>query len=338
MSPSSGQDDPEVDGRDARALRRAIVASKLARVFWRWRSRLLLRLSAVWAVPWFVTQDGPAHVYNAQILAESFDAGSPSRAGLHDLVEADPELDGPPCARRAGLATAGMDGRSDHDQRDASWSCRRHALAAVAGRRRKGPGPGGTLCRALLAMNLPWLLGFTSFLLGSCLFPITLGVWWEGRYRLSVGRIVGPLGVAVPRVLLPSGEPGADGGRPGRAGGGGPGAAASTTGPGSSGSRGLLRTSISFHSARVALVIFYLRTARRSGPLRPVWENLSSPWSPAAWGARLGWVDPITLAIKDGRAVHEPGWPRLHSSSHPWSGWWLGLVLWWYGRISAGRP
>ena len=38
-------------------------------------------------------------------------------------------------------------------------------------------------------MNFAWLLGFTSFLLGSCLFPITLGVWWEGRYRLSLVRI-----------------------------------------------------------------------------------------------------------------------------------------------------
>src|SRR5215471_6582901 len=34
-------------------------------------------LAAVWMVPWFVTQDGPAHIYNAQILAWSFDPRSP---------------------------------------------------------------------------------------------------------------------------------------------------------------------------------------------------------------------------------------------------------------------
>ena len=37
-------------------------------------------LAAIWAVPWFVTQDGPAHVYNAEILASSvggFDRASP---------------------------------------------------------------------------------------------------------------------------------------------------------------------------------------------------------------------------------------------------------------------
>ena len=67
-------------------------------------------LSAIWAVPWFVTQDGPAHVYNAQILAESFDAGIAVPRGLHDLMEADSELDGPPGPRRVGLAVAAVDG------------------------------------------------------------------------------------------------------------------------------------------------------------------------------------------------------------------------------------
>ena len=33
--------------------------------------------------------------------------------------------------------------------------------------------------------ELPWLLGFTSFLLGACLFPVTLGVWWAGRDSLG---------------------------------------------------------------------------------------------------------------------------------------------------------
>ena len=34
-------------------------------------------LAAIWAVPWFVTQDAPAHVYNAEILARSFEPASP---------------------------------------------------------------------------------------------------------------------------------------------------------------------------------------------------------------------------------------------------------------------
>ena len=61
----------------------------------------------------------------------------------------------------------------------------------------------------------------------------------------------------------------------------------------------------------LGLGFFYLQAARRNGPMRPVWENLSNPWSPAAWGARLGWVDPITLAIKDGLPFTEPGQSRF---------------------------
>ena len=60
-------------------LRRFLVAHTLARVSGA-GTRAFAPLSAVWTVPWFVTQDGPAHIYNAQILAESFKAESPSRA------------------------------------------------------------------------------------------------------------------------------------------------------------------------------------------------------------------------------------------------------------------
>ena len=175
-------------------------------------------------------------------------------------------------------------------------------------------------------MNMAWLLGFTSFLIGSCLFPITLGVWWQGRYRLSFGRIavlafllclgyfchLVSLGLTVVGLIV-----------------------LAVTGPVPGGNGGswrarttrLLRTSISFVPL-LLLGYFYLQAANRSGPLRPVWENL--------WGARLGWVDPITLAVKDGL-------PFTNRGSHAFilfaPAVWLsvGLVLWWYGRMT-GRP
>src|SRR6185437_12339194 len=45
------------------------------------------------------------------------------------------------------------------------------------------------LLAALLGMNVAWLFGFTSFVLGACLFPVTLGVWWAGREGLGRGRV-----------------------------------------------------------------------------------------------------------------------------------------------------
>ena len=94
----------------------------------------------------------------------------------------------------------------------------------------------------------------------------------------------------------------------------------------------LARTSASFIPL-LGLGAFYLQAARRNGPMRPVWENLSNPWSPYAWGARLWWVDPITLAIKNGlpfTSLVSPGFAVF--APVLWLG--LSMVLWWYGRIS----
>ena len=290
-------------------------------------------LAAVWTVPWFVTQDGPAHIYNAQILAESFDASSPSRAIYTIAWKPIPNWTGQ-------LILAGLISRLP------AWNADRImttvTLAGLAAatlwlRWRVAGGKGlvvAAVFSALLAMNLMWLLGFTNFLLGSCLFPITLGVWWQGRYRLTARRIAGLsgllcLGYFCHLVSLGLTAVGM--------------AVLATAGPvqceirerGKFRLARLLRTSISFMPLFV-LGYFYSQTARRGGPLRPVWENMASPWSPGAWGARPRWVDPITLAIKNGL----PFTSRVHFAFIVFAPvlWLLaGLVLWWYGRIS-GRP
>jgi hypothetical protein len=186
---------------------------------------------------------------------------------------------------------------------------------------------------ALLAMNFAWLMGFTSFLLGSCFFPISLGIWWDGRYRLSITRIASlaiflclgyfchlvSLGLTVVGLVV-----------------------LSVAGPIPFGNgqswkfrmKRLARTSMSFVPL-FGLGFFYLQAAGRNGPMRPVWENLSNPWSPLAWGVRLSWVDPITLAIKSGlpfTSLVSPGFAVFAPIS--WLG--LSLVLWWFGRISNG--
>ena len=52
-----------------------------------WRSGALVLaaalvpvLAAVWGIRWFVTQDGPAHLYNAHIIASSLGPDSPFAA------------------------------------------------------------------------------------------------------------------------------------------------------------------------------------------------------------------------------------------------------------------
>ncbi len=290
-------------------------------------------LSAIWAVPWFVTQDGPAHVYNAQILAESFDAASPSRLVYTITWKPIPNWMG-------HLVLAGLVARVPAWIADRIMTSATLVLLAAATLwlRWRVAGAKGLVAAAflsaLLAMNFAWVLGFTSFLLGCCLFPITLGVWWEGRYRLSLGRIIAvsallcvgyfchlvslgltAVGLVVLAVTGPVPRPNAGSWKYGMA--------------------RLTRTSISFAPLFV-LAYFYLQAAKRRGPLRPVWEKLSNPWSPDAWRERLGWVDPITLAVKDGMPF--TNWVSRGFIVFAPAVWLtIGLVLWWYGRM-AGRP
>ena len=284
---------------------------------------LAVPLSAIWAVPWFVTQDGPAHVYNAQILAESFDPESSSRSVYTIAWKPIPNWAG-------HLVLAGLLAQFPAwiaDRIMTSITLAGLAAATLWLRWRVCGSKGlvlAALLSALLAMNMAWLLGFTSFLIGSSMFPITLGVWWQGRYRLSFGRIgvlalllclgyfchLVSLGLTVVGliVLALAGPVQHVNGRPWRY-----------------RTARLLQTSISFLPLLV-LGYLYLQAARRSGPLQPVWENL--------WGARLGWVDPITLAVKEGL----PFTSRLSRGFVVFApAFWLSvaLILWWYGRITG---
>jgi hypothetical protein len=247
-------------------------------------------LAALAAVPWFVTQDGPAHLYNAEILARSFDPGSPFRAAYRvnwqplpnwagHLVQAGLYLIASP--RRANLAVnaltlAGFAG-------SVLWLRWRIAGAC-------GLGPAALLA-ALLSMNVAWLLGFTSFLLGACLFPLTLGLWWTGRHRLGGGRVAGlalllvlgyfshlislvltVIGLAVLAVATPS-----------------PGPAAWTA--------RLARTTAAALPL-LPLGSVYFALSRRGGGMSPEWNHLTTLRSWRAWVAQFGWVDPISIASK----------------------------------------
>ncbi len=142
-------------------------------------------LAAIWAVPWFVPQDAPAHVYNAQILVWSFDPASPFRDVYKVSWQPIPNWAGP--LTLAGLVALLPAWVADRIMTSLTLVC--FAVATVwlrwrvAGTRGLA---GAALMAAILAMNMAWLFGFASFMLGACLFSITLGLWWPARDRLGV--------------------------------------------------------------------------------------------------------------------------------------------------------
>jgi hypothetical protein len=265
-------------------------------------------LTAIWTVPWFITQDTPAHVYNAEILARSFDRDSPFAGFFAIRWQPIPNWVGHMLL--AGLLGLIPAWAADRIMTSMSLACfaasvfwlrLRIADTGAAARAGMGHWPAALLA-ALLAMNITWLFGFTSFTLGLCLLPITLGFWWPRRDHVGLGGIVGlwlllvlgyfchlvSLGLTVLGLAL-----------------------LALTSPLLPAPAGSLERS-RWRLARTRLVplglaflplvplgLLYLGLAHRAGPLHPVWNNLPDPWSPAAWKSQLTWADPITLARKD---------------------------------------
>jgi hypothetical protein len=148
--------------------------------------------------------------------------------------------------------------------------------------------PAVALLAAMLAMNLTWLFGFSSFLLGASLYAVTLGVWWGGRERFGPGRaaalavllVLGyfchpiSLGLTVGGLVV---------------------LALTTPGPRLGSRRGW--TLLSFVPL-VPLGWIYRGIMSAGGEFAPVWENLKNPRSLDSWREQLGWVDPLTLGSK----------------------------------------
>jgi hypothetical protein len=292
-------------------------------------------LAAIWFVPWFVTQDGPAHIYNAEILASSvggFDRTSPWHNVYTVRWQPIPNWAGPVCL--AGLVAWLPAWLADRIMTSATLVGFAVAILwlrwRVAGRRGLYM---SALLASILSMNMAWLFGFTSFMLGACLFPITLGVWWPVRDRLSLPRLavlaalltlgyfchLVSLGLTVVGlvVLLMAG--------PVRSHGKSPRHARSTR---------LALTCLTFLPV-VILGVCYLRIATQRAPLRPRWEILPDLSSPRSWLARLEWVDPLSLAIRDGLPMTDRSDPQFMLFA-PVIWFAVALILWCYGRIWSG--
>ncbi len=179
-----------IDGDEGRTRPRWIMGTAVLGL------GLVPAIAAIWTVPWFVTQDSPAHVYNAEILARSFDPDSPFAGTFAIRWQPIPNWVGH--VLLAGLIR--MIPAWTADRIMTSLTLVGFAASVFWLRLRIGRDddlgggrylPAAALLAVLLAMNITWLFGFTSFTLGACLFPITLGFWWPRRDHLGAGGIVG---------------------------------------------------------------------------------------------------------------------------------------------------
>lgn len=248
---------------------------------------LLPTLIAIWFVPWFVTQDGPAHLYNAHIIAASLRPDSPFRDVFQ--VRWDPLPNWAGHLTLIGLMTILPPRAADRAMMTITLVGFAASILWLRWRVAGGRGiPLAAVMAALLALNAAWLFGFTSFLLGACLFPITLGVWWGGRERMGPVRALAlagllvlgyfchliSLGLTVVGLVV---------------------LVLTTPGP-KPVARGLWTLgSLLF---LVPLGITYRRLMQTGGTLKPEWGQLKNPWSLASWGSQLGWVDPLSLGSK----------------------------------------
>ncbi len=300
-------------------------------------------LAAIWAVPWFVTQDAPAHVYNAEILTRSFDPASPFGAFFAIRWQPIPNWVGHVVL--AALVRVLPAWAADRIMTSVTLA---GFAAAVFWLRVRVAGPyrgecagahhltAAALLSTLLAMNITWLLGFTSFTLGACLFPITLGYWWPRRDRLDARGILGmwallilgyfchlvslgltamALGVlALASPLPPPASPDAGGRIPWQR------------------LRARLVPLAAAFLPMIPLGLMYLGLAHRGGPMHPVWGNLTDPLAPSGWTKQAAWADPITLMRKDALTFTgrlNPGFIVLAPAL------WLAaaMIVWGSGRI-----
>ncbi|HJQ27519.1 MAG TPA: hypothetical protein VKA60_26775 [Blastocatellia bacterium] len=245
-------------------------------------------LVAIWCVPHFTTQDGPLHLLNAHITLELFKQPAafdhlyavnwyplPYWAG-HLLLTALLSLVSERVADRTlmtltslGLATALVWLR----WRVAGW----RGMAVMAP------------LAVLLSLNMLWLLGLYSFLLGVCVMAITLGLWWGWRERMSLrpalvlallliaGYLSHPISLGLTVValtVLALATPGAN-------------------------RRRLVWTAASLLPL-APLALIYQRLMQSGGQVQVAWDGLESTISPRAWLNYARGVDFLQLRADAG--------------------------------------
>ena len=177
-------------------------------------------------------------------------------------------------------------------------------------------------------ISFMWLWGFYNFLLGACLFGITLGYWWAGREHMGIRwagglaalLVLGYLCHLVSSMLTVFGLVIL---------------ALTTPGPGW---WARCRWTAVMLIPIVPLAVIYHRLMQRAGVLHPVWRDLPTDrWSLRGWYQYLEAGNPLNL-LDDSRSLPFVDWTSawfrlLHSSS--WVA--VGLLLLVIGALFTGK-
>lgn len=248
---------------------------------------ILPTLTAIWFVPWFVTGDGPSHIYNAYIMGELLRGNSP----LQEVYA----LSWKPVPNLVGhwflVALMQVVPARTADRILMTLTSVGLASAVLWLRWRVAGRKGVALIAPLavfVALNWMWLWGFYNFLLGACLFPITLGYWWVNRDALGPRRAVilaGLLGLgyfchllsslltALGLVIL------------------------SVMTPGPSWFTRCRWTAISLMPL-LPLGFIYYRLGQAAGAVQPQWRAFPRPpWSLHGWWTYLEREDPFAILL-----------------------------------------
>ena len=242
-------------------------------------------LLAIAFTPGFSTQDGPAHVYSARILNASLTSHSPYASTFRVAWEPLPNWAG----HLATMLAVVVFPTEVANRVMAALTLVAFASSVVILRWVVAGSRGietSAVLAAVLALNVTWLLGFTSFLLGATVGALTLAAWWSGRDRFGPARSFALAGLLVLGYFCHPISLGLTLG------------GLSLLAMATPGTNRLVRAGWMVLSVvpLVPLILAYRGLTRSAGGLQPVWKH----WSPSVQGflSQIGWVDPLSLAAK----------------------------------------
>lgn len=246
---------------------------------------ILITCSPIWAVDYFINQDGSAHVYSAQLMLEllknnpqthelySFNSFSVPNSSGHWLLALLLIFFSAYTATKiiVTLTIAGV-------------------IGAVGFLRWKIFGYDGLITSlfagAALGFNWLWLTGFYNFLLGVIFLAVTVGFYYDWRKNLTVRRTILLVLLIVLTYLSHIVSFAVLAGCLGLL-------AITTDKPNLK--KAFIRTFIAFLPVIPLMIHYKINSEAGAGGFYPVWRNLENPFSLFSWVSQIRSADPFVL-------------------------------------------